>query len=213
MASRSTKRSPFFNHFKLQPAVVIPSMCLVSALLLCAFVAPKTLDRVLSHLKTDIFTHFSWVFILAVGILLFGAIFLCLSRFGDIRLGVDDAKPQYSSRSWFAMLFTTGMGIGIMFFGVAEPVMHFMAPPLGVAGTQAAAREAMHLTFFHWGYTPGRFMGSSDSSLRISVFAKAYLLRYVQPCHHSLATAFMARSVTQWILLLSSAQFLELPQA
>ena len=151
MASRSTKRSPFFNHFKLQPAVVIPSMCLVSALLLCAFVAPKTLDRVLSHLKTDIFTHFSWVFILAVGILLFGAIFLCLSRFGDIRLGVDDAKPQYSSRSWFAMLFTTGMGIGIMFFGVAEPVMHFMAPPLGVAGTQAAAREAMHLTFFHWG--------------------------------------------------------------
>ena len=151
MATRSTKRFNLFSLFKLQPAVVLPSMCLVGALLLFATLVPQTLDRILNHLKTDIFTHFSWFYVLAVGILLFGALFLCLSRFGDIRLGVDDAQPQYSTNAWFAMLFTTGMGIGIMFFGVAEPVMHFMSPPVGIAGTQEAAREAMHLTFFHWG--------------------------------------------------------------
>lgn len=119
MATRSTKRFNLFSLFKLQPAVVLPSMCLVGALLLFATLVPQTLDRILNHLKTDIFTHFSWFYVLAVGILLFGALFLCLSRFGDIRLGVDDAQPQYSTNAWFAMLFTTGMGIGIMFFGVA----------------------------------------------------------------------------------------------
>ena len=130
---------------RLQPAVVAPSLLLVGFLLLSAITVPVGLETLLNHLKSDIFTHFSWFYVLAVGILLFGALFLGLSRFGDIRLGSDDEKPQYSRLSWFAMLFTTGMGIGIMFFGVAEPVMHFMQPPIDIPASAKAAREAMEI--------------------------------------------------------------------
>ena len=77
--------------------------------------------------------------------------FLAFSRYGDIKLGPDHSQPDYKSTSWFAMLFSAGMGIGLMFFGVAEPVMHFIAPPVGDPNTIEAAKEAMKLTFFHWG--------------------------------------------------------------
>ena len=73
------------------------------------------------------------------------------SRFGDIKLGPDHSTPQYSNISWFAMLFSAGMGIGLLFFGVAEPIMHFSAPPVGEPQSIEAAQEAMKITFFHWG--------------------------------------------------------------
>ncbi|MDM3617374.1 BCCT family transporter, partial [Proteus mirabilis] len=76
---------------------------------------------------------------------------LGLSRFGEIKLGPDHARPHFSDFAWFAMLFSAGMGIGLMFFGVAEPVMHYLMPPTGDAQTIEAAKEAMRLTFFHWG--------------------------------------------------------------
>src|SRR5690554_4543743 len=68
-----------------------------------------------------------------------------------IKLGPDHSEPDYSHLSWFSMLFSAGMGIGLMFFGVAEPVMHFLAPPVAEPGSIDAAREAMKITFFHWG--------------------------------------------------------------
>lgn len=92
-----------------------------------------------------------WLYILSVaGVLLF-SIWLAFSRFGHVKLGDDDDEPEFSTRSWLAMLMSAGMGIGIMFFGVAEPILHFSAPPSGEGGTAAAAREAMRITFFHWG--------------------------------------------------------------
>ena len=86
-----------------------------------------------------------------VAIILVSSFAVALTRFGDIKLGPDHAEPDYSLTSWFAMLFAAGMGIGLMFFGVAEPVMHFLNPPSGDGGTVDAAKEAMKLTFFHWG--------------------------------------------------------------
>ena len=74
------------------------------------------------------------------------------SRFGDIRLGPDDAVPEFSFVSWTAMLFAAGMGIGLMYFGVGEPLQHYLKPPTEVGGTPAAAREALQSTFFHWGF-------------------------------------------------------------
>jgi len=68
-----------------------------------------------------------------------------------VKLGADDAEPDYSYLSWFAMLFSAGMGIGLMFFGVAEPIFHYTAPPVGQGSTLEAARQAMVITFFHWG--------------------------------------------------------------
>ena len=89
--------------------------------------------------------------LLAVALILLSVTFLGLSRYGDIKLGPDHAQPDFSYHSWFAMLFSAGMGIGLMFFGVAEPVMHYLSPPVGTPETVAAAKEAMRLTFFHWG--------------------------------------------------------------
>lgn len=74
-----------------------------------------------------------------------------LSRLGDIKLGPDHSEPDYTNLSWFSMLFSAGMGIGLLFFGVAEPIMHFSSPPVGDGQTIESAREAMKITFFHWG--------------------------------------------------------------
>jgi len=75
-----------------------------------------------------------------------------LSRVGEIKLGPDHSLPEYTNISWFAMLFSAGMGIGLLFFGVAEPIMHFSSPPVGEAMSIESAREAMKITFFHWGF-------------------------------------------------------------
>src|SRR5690606_16353686 len=88
---------------------------------------------------------------LAVALFLIFVVVLALSDYGRIKLGPDHSEPDYSYLSWFAMLFSAGMGIGLMFFGVAEPVMHTMNPPVGDAATVEAAREAMRMTFVHWG--------------------------------------------------------------
>lgn len=127
-----------------------------SALLICLIVAfaalfPELADRHLKTLQQQIFTNASWFYILAVALILLSVTFLGLSRYGDIKLGPDHAQPDFRYHSWFAMLFSAGMGIGLMFFGVAEPVMHYLSPPVGTPETIEAAKQAMRLTFFHWG--------------------------------------------------------------
>ena len=101
--------------------------------------------------QAGIVRYGSWYYVLLVAIILLTVVGVAVTRFGDIKLGPDHAEPEYSLLSWFAMLFAAGMGIGLMFFGVAEPVQHFLNPPHGDGGTAAAAQEAMQLTFFHWG--------------------------------------------------------------
>lgn len=93
----------------------------------------------------------SWIYILALGGVLFTSLYLMVSRLGDIKLGPDHSNPEYGNVSWFAMLFSAGMGIGLLFFGVAEPIMHFTSPPVGEPSSIESAREALKITFFHWG--------------------------------------------------------------
>lgn len=83
--------------------------------------------------------------------LLFAVLYFAFSRTGTIRLGGRNAVPDFNRGAWFAMLFSAGMGIGILFWGVAEPLFHFSDPPVSAAGGQAAAQEAMGITFLHWG--------------------------------------------------------------
>ncbi|PRQ09321.1 Glycine betaine transporter OpuD [Enhygromyxa salina] len=104
-----------------------------------------------ARLLSEITTRFGWLFILSVGGFLIAAIALAVSPFARIRLGPDDAEPEFSLTTWLAMLFAAGMGIGLVFFGVAEPLTHFAAPLEATPHTTAAAQEAMVLTFFHWG--------------------------------------------------------------
>jgi glycine betaine transporter len=95
--------------------------------------------------------YFGWVYILSVTLFLVFCLVIAISKFGAIRLGKDDERPEYSGISWFAMLFAAGMGIGLVFWGIAEPIFHFGGPPVGEAGTAFAAEQAMRITFFHWG--------------------------------------------------------------
>ncbi|SDI96750.1 BCCT family transporter [Pseudomonas abietaniphila] len=135
----------------LNPPVFYTSGVILLLLVLYASVFQSHAQVVFAEVQSWIITNVSWFYILAVAIILGTVVFLGMSRYGDIKLGPDHSTPDYSSTTWFAMLFSAGMGIGLMFFGVAEPVMHFLNPPLGDGSTVEAAREAMKITFFHWG--------------------------------------------------------------
>jgi len=106
---------------------------------------------VFSDLQSWLLTNLGWLYMGSVAGFFMLVIYLAFSRFAHLRLGADDSEPEYSYSSWFAMLFSAGMGIGLMFFGVSEPMTHFLEPPVGEGGTIDAARNAMQVTFFHWG--------------------------------------------------------------
>ena len=95
--------------------------------------------------------HAGWLFaLLAIGMVVF-LLVLAFSRYGEIPLGLDGEKPEYSTASWSAMLFAAGIGTGIMFFAIAEPVAQYVHPPIGEGGTVEAARHAVVLAIFHYG--------------------------------------------------------------
>ncbi len=99
-------------------------------------------------------TNFGWFYIITMFSFVVFAIWIAFSRYGKIKLGPDDSKPAYSLISWFAMLFSAGMGIGLVFWGVAEPLNHFVSPLGAIGGTAAAADFAIKKSFFHWGLHP-----------------------------------------------------------
>ena len=136
----------------INPPVFFGSGLLVFLLVVYAVSFPSTnAMAVFSQIQASISTNVSWFYVLVVALILLTVTFLGISRYGEIKLGPDHAEPDFSFGSWFAMLFSAGMGIGLMFFGVSEPVMHFLSPPVGDAGSLETAKEAMTLTFFHWG--------------------------------------------------------------
>ncbi|EJW09355.1 High-affinity choline uptake protein BetT [Rhodovulum sp. PH10] len=135
---------------------VVPPVFYVSAALIIGFVLlgavfTDATAQMFTLLQSEIVQDFGWFYIVAVAGFLIFVLFLMFSRYGDVRLGADDSEPEYSYVSWFAMLFSAGMGIGLIFFGVAEPIQHYASPPVGEGHTIGAARQAMVLTFFHWG--------------------------------------------------------------
>ncbi|ARB45522.1 choline BCCT transporter BetT [Alloalcanivorax xenomutans] len=139
------------SNLKINPPVFITSVVIIVGLVLFSVLFKKPAAEFFGDLKTGVTQYASWFYILTVAIILALVVFLIVSRYGDIKLGPDHSEPDYSYASWFAMLFSAGMGIGLMFYGVAEPVLHYMSPPMAEPGTIDAAKEAMRITFFHWG--------------------------------------------------------------
>ena len=135
----------------LKQPVFLSASFLIIALLICAALAPTITQNIFNHSQIFLIHQAGWFYVLSVAVIVIACTFIAMSRYGDIKLGPDHAEPDYSNLSWFAMLFSAGMGIGLMFFGVAEPVLHFLTPPVGTGGTIEAARKAMTITFFHWG--------------------------------------------------------------
>ncbi|MFK4058543.1 BCCT family transporter [Brevundimonas sp. NPDC046655] len=136
---------------KMNPRVFWGASAIAGALLLLAMIAPSTSGLIFGAAQAWVIDTFGWFYVAAVaGFLLFVAV-LALGPTGRLKLGPDEAEPDFPYVSWLAMLFAAGMGIGLMYFAVAEPVQHYIAPPEAEPGTLTAAREAMVITYTHWG--------------------------------------------------------------
>ncbi|MEN2766591.1 glycine betaine uptake BCCT transporter [Ornithinibacillus xuwenensis] len=112
------------------------------------------LDAVTTKIQTYIVDKFGWFYLISATLFLVFSLYLIFSKYGGIKLGKPNDKPEYSYITWFAMLFSAGMGIGLVFWGAAEPLSHFHNPPYGEAVTSDAAKTAMQYSFFHWGFHP-----------------------------------------------------------
>jgi len=140
--------------FKQELVFIISSVVILFFILLGVF-SPAVLDYLSSGVHSFILDNFSWLYLISAFFFLIFSLGLALSKFGTIKLGRDNEKPQYSFFGWLAMLFAAGMGIGLIFWGVSEPLVHFISPPPFLsAGTPAAADFAMTYSFFHWGVHP-----------------------------------------------------------
>ncbi|MFP4648771.1 MAG: BCCT family transporter [Halorhodospira sp.] len=116
---------------------------------------PEYAEGVFQATSDWVIDTFKWYYIGVVAFFLLFALFLMFSRFGDLKLGDDDRPPEFSYFAWFSMLFGAGMGIGLLFWSIAEPIWHFQDNPFIEEGeTKAAAETAMRLTYFHWGLHP-----------------------------------------------------------
>ncbi len=116
--------------------------------------------------------HLGWSFILGASLFLVLIIVLLLSPLGRVKLGKDDEEPAYSNPTWFAMLFSCGMGIGLLFWGVSEPIWHYMWPPFGEAYSEASLYVAMRYSFFHWGFHPWAIYAVVAGSLAYFTYRK-----------------------------------------
>lgn len=119
-----------------------------------AVITPQGMTEDLGKILKFFTEYFGWLFISGVTIFLAFCLILAFSKYGDIKLGKDEDEPEYSTYVWIAMLFSAGMGIGLVFWGIAEPMTYFGNPPFGEANSPEAAAIAMRYSFFHWGLHP-----------------------------------------------------------
>ncbi|WP_408914492.1 BCCT family transporter [Brucella pseudogrignonensis] len=137
--------------FIINPPVFFGSIIIIGLFLAIGVVFPDQAADIFSQTQNSILANFGWFYLLVVGIFLASVLLLSLGRYGRLKLGPDDSTPDFSFLSWVAMLFAAGMGIGLMYYAVGEPMSHFMTPPTAAPRSVAATREAMAVTFFHWG--------------------------------------------------------------
>ncbi|MBT6333591.1 MAG: BCCT family transporter, partial [Halieaceae bacterium] len=140
------------RRFTVDPAVFYPALILLFGAVFLVLSLPGEGADLFSGFQSAIVATASWFYVLVIALIGVMVIVLAASRYGDIKLGPDHSEPEYGFLSWFSMLFAAGIGIGLMFYGIAEPVMHYLAPPIGEGGTTAAAAEAIQLAYFHWGF-------------------------------------------------------------
>jgi len=138
----------------IHPTVFLVSAGVIIGSVLLSLVALESTGALFADLQNAIAESAGWFFILVVNVFLLAVLVIAFSPAGKVRLGGEGARPSFSAISWFAMLFSAGMGIGLLFFSVAEPLYHFATPPHTSieAGTPAAASEAMRMTYYHWGF-------------------------------------------------------------
>ncbi len=136
-------------HLDVHPQVFFISAGLIIFFVGATIVFQQYVGDLFQQMQTTMSEYAGWLFIWTVNIVLIFVLVLLAGRFGQIRLGGPDARPEFTTMGWFAMLFSAGMGIGLLFYGVAEPMFHYVANPLTEPGTTETARKAMDITFLH----------------------------------------------------------------
>lgn len=150
--TESTRKSPGFLS-TIKPTVFWPALILLIIIVAISMLFPTTTGELLSDVQATVIDGIGWYYILAVTGFVVFSLWVGLSHFGDIKLGPDNEEAEYSFLVWFCMLFAAGMGIGLVFWGVAEPLTFFTNPRPGVTGDEAdLAAAAMSQTFLHWGF-------------------------------------------------------------
>ncbi|MFP1624211.1 BCCT family transporter [Streptomyces sp. 5K101] len=174
MSTATTKKA------RSAPGRVDPAVLYISVTLSALFVAwgvffTDNLASVAEATLGRIIGNFGWLFVLtSSGFVLLAAV-LAFSRFGCIRLGKDHERPEFSTASWVAMMFSAGMGIGLMFYGASEPIMHMSSPPPGTAeaGSEDAAKVALEYSYFHWAIHPWAMYAVAGLALAYFGFRKS----------------------------------------
>jgi choline/carnitine/betaine transport len=146
------------------------------AFVLVGAIWPDDLAEATGEILGWITRNFGWLFVLTSAAFVVFSAYLAFSRYGNIKLGPDDSEPEFSTFSWVSMMFATGMGIGLMFWGVAEPLTHLNAPPMGLAepGSSEGAQLAMEYSFFHWGFHPWAMYAVIGLSIGYFAYRKGY---------------------------------------
>ncbi|WP_308797324.1 BCCT family transporter [Agromyces silvae] len=136
----------------VQRWVFWPAAAIVIVFVAFTLVAPSAAEAFFDAIQAGIVNAFNWYYVAIAAFFVAFALFVGFSRFGDIKLGKDDDEPEFSRMSWFSLLFAAGMGIGLVFYGVSEPLSHFADPRPGVSGTpEQLAQLALSQTYLHWG--------------------------------------------------------------
>lgn len=150
----SAFRSWYNRHFDLCFPVVLPAVTLVAAFVVSTLFARKTMEAFFTDFQAIAYENLGWLLILVVNLAFVAALYFGLGKFGHIRLGGPEAKPEFTKPQWLAMLFSAGMGIGLVFFGVAEPMIHFHQPPVPIEDAAERASTAFQISYLHYGIFP-----------------------------------------------------------
>ncbi|MGO2386455.1 MULTISPECIES: BCCT family transporter [unclassified Psychrobacter] len=150
--------------------VFVPAAIIMMLLVIGTAINPEAAGALFNDVLAFTTETFGWFYMLAVALFLMFIIVLAFSSYGSIKLGPDHAEAEYKFLEWFAMLFSAGYGIALLFYGVAEPVMHFSSPPMSEPQTIAAAKEAMRIAYFHWGFHIWAIYGVVGLSLAYFAF-------------------------------------------
>ncbi|MFE2270262.1 BCCT family transporter [Streptomyces lavendulae] len=155
--------------------VVIVGVVAVLAVVAWAALGGSSFDTASGTALAWVLKNFAWLFVIAADVFLVMCVVLAISRFGRIRLGADDSGPEFTNLAWIAMMFSAGMGIGLMFYGVGEPLTHYLDPPPASGAppsSGASALAAMEYSFFHWTLTPWAIYGIAGLALAYATFRK-----------------------------------------
>ncbi|MDT3435891.1 BCCT family transporter [Haloarcula sp. 1CSR25-25] len=167
--------------FDIHPVVFPVALVIIALFIAVTILMGDTASSAYTWLFNTIGDTFGWFYLLAVNIFIVTLLYFAFSRYGNIKIGGVEAEKEFSDFSWMAMLFSAGMGIGLMFFSVSEPLYYFQNPPSffgAEAGTGGAAAAAMAQTFFHWGFHPWAVYGLVGLGLAFFSFNRGLPLTF-----------------------------------